>query len=151
MSYIARVQAAFAAVLTRAWWLELAEASWRQALQVAVPLFVVIQQTGTTNTAAVKAALLTLAGSEVVIVVRRLAALTAPDGADLVTRVFARAVAAFAGAVGGFVLAAPVEGVLSLSWPQIVISATGATVLALIHGFLDPAASDVVAVTDGDV
>lgn len=144
-AYLARVRDAFAAALTRDWWAEVAEASIRQAQDVAIPFLVVVISTGRVDIALATGLLLQLAGGEIVVVVRRLAALTVPATSDLTTRVIARALAAFAGAIAGYVLVVPVAGVLSLEWPTILVSAIGSTVLALVRGGLDPAVTDVVA------
>lgn len=143
-TYAARVRAAFAAALTRTWWAEVAEASIRQAQHIAIP-FLVVASTGRVDLALATGLLLQLAGGQIVVIVRRLAALTVPDTADLTTRIIARALAAFAGALAGYVLTVPVAGVLALEWPTILVSAIGSTVLALVNGGLDPAASDVAA------
>jgi hypothetical protein len=146
VSYLSRVTAALASVFTPTFWTELAEASLRQAFQIVVPLLVAVQAAGATDAAALKAAGLALVGGEVVVVVRRLAALTVPDGADFVTRTFARALSAFAGAVAGFTLAVPVGDVVHLSWATILVSAASSAALALLHAAVDPAASEVHAV-----
>lgn len=144
-AYAARVRDAFAAALTRDWWAEVAEASIRQAQHIAIPFLLVVISTGRVHLALLTGLLLQLAGGEIVVIVRRLAALTVPAGRDLLTRVIARALAAFAGAIAGYALTVPVAGVLSLEWPTILVSAVGSTVLALVHGSLDPAATDVIA------
>ncbi|WP_088320306.1 hypothetical protein [Kineosporia sp. R_H_3] len=147
-AYLARVRAAFAAALTRDWWAEVAEASIRQAQHIAIPFLLVVISTGRVDLALATGLLLQLAGGEIVVITRRLAALTVPDTSDLVTRVIARGLAAFAGAIAGYVLTVPIAGVLSLEWPTILVSAIGSTVLALVHGGLDPAATDVIAGDD---
>ena len=144
-TYAARVRAAFTAALTRTWWAEVAEASIRQAQHIAIPFLLVVASTGRVDLALATGLLLQLAGGQIVVIVRRLAALTVPDTADLTTRIIARALAAFAGAIAGYALTVPVAGVLALEWPTILVSAIGSTVLALVNGGLDPAASDVAA------
>ena len=143
--YLSRVRAAFAAVFTRAWLVEVREASLRQAYQILVPMLLTVAAQGNLTSDALKAALLGLAGGQIVVIVRRLAGLTVPDGSGVGAVLAARALSAFAGAISGYILAVPVAGVLSLEWPAIVISACSTALLALLHGWFDPAATDVLA------
>jgi hypothetical protein len=145
MSYTQRLAAAWAAIFTAVWWTELREASVRQALQVVVPFLAVISTQGVVRADAVKATLLALAGGEVIVVVRRLAALTVPDDADLSTRLIARSLSAFAGAIAGYILVVPVADIFTLSWSNIIIASVSTTFLALLHGIWDPATTDALA------
>lgn len=144
-TYLSRVAAAFAAVLTRAWWVEVREASIRQLLQIVGPLLVVVSQRGVIDVNLWKVAALTVVGAEIVVIGRRLLALQVPDDAGWEARIIARALSAFAGSVLVFVLNVQASDVLfGVDWPQVILASVSAMVISLLHGRWDPATSDVV-------
>lgn len=130
------------ALATAGYWRELAEAGFRQALQVALPFLLVIAATGRLSTSAAAAAALACGVAFVVVVLRRLTGLVADPTDGPWVQLGYRAVSAFTGSLLGVLTADGVD-VLALDLRQALLAAIGAATAAVIHGYLDPAASDV--------
>jgi hypothetical protein len=138
--YAQRVQSAFGAAGTGAWWAEVAEAAFRQGLQVVTPLLLIVATSGSITADAGKATAVTAGTAVVLVVLRRLTGLTAPDGAGWETKLVIRAVSAFAGSVAG-VTAAEGFDLLSAPWGGVLLAASSSALLALVHGWADPPAT----------
>ncbi len=140
MNYPQRVAAAFRATLTRQWWTEFLEAAWRQCQQYAAPFLLVVITSGAFDVDAFLTVLLALGTAVAVVLVRRLAAITAPEGSGPGVDLVFRVVSAFTGAVAGFLT---VDGadLLNVSWPTILTASAATAVLAVLDGKVDPAAS----------
>ena len=140
--YARAVRAAFAATLTRAWWEDVAEAAVAQAWQVLLPFLAVLWTTRSLTGSAAAAVAIQLAGAVAVVVVRRLAALTAPDTASLSTKAAVRAVAAAAGALAGFAANLAAGDLAGIDWQHVLLATAGSLGLALLHRATDPATTD---------
>jgi hypothetical protein len=138
--YAQRIRATFGAAGTGAWWAEVAEASFRQGLQVVTPLLLIVATSGSITADAGKATAVTAGTAVVLVVLRRLAGLTAPDGAGWETQLVIRAVSAFAGAGAG-VTASEGFDLLSAPWTGVLFAASSSALLALAHGWADPPAT----------
>lgn len=129
-------------ITSTSWWREVAEASWRQALQIVLPFVVLVGSTGRLDAQAA-AATGVLAGVGVaVVVLRRVAGVTAPDGAAPAVTMAYRAVSAAAAVVLG-VLSAEQLDLMSVDWAQVATTAAAAAVTAVLHGILDAPASTI--------
>ena len=146
--YVRAVRAALAAVLTREWWEDVAEASVAQAWQVLLPFLGVLWASRDVRGATVAAVALQVAGAVAVVVVRRLAALTAPGDATLTAKTVIRAVSAAAGALAGFAVNLTAGDLAGVHWRAVLLATVGSLRLALIHRTTDPATTDVVADID---
>lgn len=129
-------------LVTLAFWREVAEAGLRQAFQVLLPFVVLVAASGSVDATALKAYGVAAVVAFLVVVLRRLVGAVPPDDSTVGVRVFYRAFSAFVGSLAGFLSASGFD-LLSADYGAIFTAAAGAALTAVLHGYLDPAASDV--------
>ena len=129
-------------VVTASWWREVAEAGVRQTFQVLLPVVVLVAAQGTLTGKDAAAAGVAAAVAFAVVVLRRVFGAVPDPASSSTVKVAYRAVSAFAGSLLG-VLSAEGLDLAHLEFGRIITAAAASAVVAVIHGVLDPAATDV--------
>jgi len=123
---------------TAAWWAEVVQAGFRQALQVLLPFLVLVGANGSISSNDALAAAVAVSVAFVLVVLRRVAGATASDDATLLEDLFYRAVSAFAGSLLG-VLSADGLDLLHVDFGAVLLTAASSAAVAAVHGIVDPA------------
>ena len=111
---------------TAAWWREVAQAGFRQALQVLLPFLVLVSANGRISRDDALAAAVAVAVAFVLVVLRRIAGATPGNDASPAASLLG-------------VLSADGLDLLHVDFGAALITAASSAVIAVAHGILDPA------------
>lgn len=123
---------------TTAWWLEVAQAGFRQALQVLLPFLVLVSANGRISRDDALAAAVAVAVAFVLVVLRRVAGATPGPDASPAADLFYRALSAFAGSLLGVASADGLD-LLHVDFGAVLVTAASSAAVAVVHGLIDPA------------